>query len=79
MESEKRTLAVFLFIFILLAAGLAGGGYISYRKYEKNFHAQVGQQLSSIAKLKVNSLMSWRKEHLASLEMLYKNSVFAGW
>ena len=74
---EKRTLAVFLFIFILLAAGLAGGGYISYRKYEKNFHAQVGRQLSSIAKLKVNSLMSWRKEHLAGAEMLYKNSVFA--
>jgi PAS domain S-box-containing protein len=76
-KKEKRTLAVYLSIFILLAAGIALAGYISYRGFEQQFRAQAGRQLSSIAELKVNELVDWRRGMLADAEMLYQNHAFA--
>jgi signal transduction histidine kinase len=82
-QLEKRAWAVFALIFILLASGIAAVGYISYRNFEKSFHAQAEQQLTSIAKLKVYELSGWRKERLGDAEILCKNPVFAalvkGW
>jgi PAS domain S-box-containing protein len=74
---EKRTLTIFIFIFVLLTAGIAIGGYLSYRNYEAQFRAQAEHQLSSIAELKVNELVNWRKEQLADAELLHQNPVFA--
>lgn len=82
-QREKRGRAAFIFIFILLAIGIAATGYFSYRNFEKQFRAQAERQLTSIAKLKVDTLSGWRKERLGDAEILYKNPVFAalvkGW
>ncbi|MBN2003283.1 MAG: PAS domain S-box protein [Anaerolineae bacterium] len=73
----QRSLAVFLLIFAMMAAGIATGGYLSYRGYERRFRTQVESQLSSIAALKVDELQDWRRERLGNAEILHKNPVFS--
>jgi PAS domain S-box-containing protein len=74
---EKRTLVIYIFIFVLLVAGISAGGTLSYRNFEQQFRTQAEHQLSSIAKLKVNELVNWQKERMANAEMLHQNPVFA--
>jgi PAS domain-containing protein len=74
---EKRSLAFFMFIFVVLAAGIAAIGYLSYQNYERQFRSQVENQLSSIATLKENGLQSWRQERLADAESIYRNPSFS--
>jgi PAS domain S-box-containing protein len=71
-----RSLAVFLLIFFLMAAGIATLGYLSYQDYERRFRAQVESQLSSIAELKVNELEDWRNERMVDAEIFYQNPAF---
>jgi PAS domain S-box-containing protein len=73
----RRSLAVFLLIFVLTAAGIAAVGYLSYQNYERQFRAQVENQLSSIAELKVDELQDWRYERLADAGLLYQDSAFS--
>ncbi|MGD0037857.1 MAG: hypothetical protein ABSC53_11270, partial [Bacteroidota bacterium] len=73
---NPQTGYVFLLIFILLSVGIVTGGYFAYRNYEKNYRAGVEQQLSAIAKLKVNQLVQWRKERLGDGQIFYKNDMF---
>jgi PAS domain S-box-containing protein len=76
-EKEKRTLTIYSFIFFLLAAGISISGTISYRNFEQQFRVQAGLQLSSIAELKMNELVDWRRGRLADANMLYQNHAFA--
>jgi PAS domain S-box-containing protein len=72
-----RSLAVFVLIFVLMAASLTSIAYVSYRNYEGQFRRQVESQLSSIAELKRGELQSWRQERLADAEILYRNPAFS--
>ena len=74
---EKRTLFIYLFIFLLLAVALIVGGYQSYRNFEKQILAQEENQLLAVADLKVKGLVSWRAERMADAEMLHQNAAFA--
>jgi hypothetical protein len=74
---NSRTGYVFLLIFILLAAGIATGGYFVYQNYEKNYRAEIQNQLSAVAELKVSQLVQWRKERLGDANVFYKNDVFS--
>ncbi len=75
--NEKRSLAVFIFTFILFASGFAASGYLAYRNYEKQFRFQVERQLSAIAELKVNELDDMRKGWLEDANVLYRNPAFS--
>ncbi len=70
---QKRSLVIFFIIFLLFLAGLATTSYLTYQNYETKFRAQAEQQLSSIAELKVNELIDWRKERMANAEVLHHN------
>jgi PAS domain S-box-containing protein len=74
---KHQTGYVFLLIFILLATGIITSGYFTYRNYEKNYRAEVEQQLSAIADLKVDQLVQWRKERLGDGQVFYKNDLFS--
>ena len=76
-HKEKRTLFIFILIFILLVIGIAVSAYLSYRNFEHQFRLQTEHQLSAIAKLKVSELVNWRRERLSDAEMLRQNPVFA--
>ncbi len=47
---------VLVFIFLLVAAGIVAAGYFYYRSYERGYRAEVENQLSAIADLKVSEL-----------------------
>jgi hypothetical protein len=72
----QRSLAAFLFIFLLHATGIAAVGYLSFQNYERRFRAQVESQLSAITDLKVNELEDWRNERRADAGVFYRNPVF---
>ena len=74
---ESRSLAVFLFIFILFATGIVAVGYISYRGYASQFRAQVESQLATTGELKVSQLENWRSERTGDAEILRDTPAFA--
>ena len=75
-NNNPRTGYVFLLIFILLSVGIVTGGYFVYRNYEKNYRAEVEQQLSAIAELKVDDLALWRTERLGDANNIYQERLF---
>ena len=74
---DPKTGYVFFIIFILLASGIVTGGYFAYQNYEKNYRAEIEQQLSAIADLKVDQIKVWRKERLGDGQVFYKNVMFS--
>lgn len=76
-KKEKRTLFVFLFIFILMAAGISAIGYVSYLNFSEQFRDQAGAQLLIVADLKTKDIVNWRRERLSDGQMLHENLVFA--
>ena len=75
--SDSHTGFAFLAVFLVLAAGLIATGAFYFRNYALQFRAQVEQQLSAIADLKVNGLVRWRQERLGDAKTLYKNPAFS--
>jgi hypothetical protein len=75
--AEKRSLALFLFIFVLLVTGIATTAALYYRNYEQQYRGQVERQISAIAELKMNELVRWRQERLGDAAVLYKNPAFS--
>jgi PAS domain S-box-containing protein len=74
--AERRTGFSFLFIFLVLAAGILATGVFYYRSFEHRFRTQIEQQLSAVAELKANELMQWRAERLGDAESLFNNAAF---
>jgi PAS domain S-box-containing protein len=81
MENYKQpgylTGYIFLLIFVLLAAGIATGAYFAYKNYEKKYRFESESQLSTVAKLKVDQLIQWRKERLGDGQVFFKNDLFS--
>jgi PAS domain S-box-containing protein len=73
---SKRSLALFALVFVIMSAGIAATGYISFQNYEQQFRRQAETNLSSIASLKINELQAWRKERIADAQLIYKNPAF---
>ena len=76
-RDNSRAAFAFVLILLLLAAGIVASGYIYYRSYEERYRAGVELQLSSLAKLKVEELVQWRKERLGDATIFLNNSAFS--
>lgn len=74
---ERRSLYATFLIFFILAFGIFTGGYLFYRNYERKFRGGIENQLSSIANLKVDQIVQWRKERLEDAAIFFKNSNFS--
>ena len=74
---EKRSLAVFSFIFILFATGIAAASYLTYQDYEEYLRAQVESQLAAVSSLKVSELQDWRNGSLEDASLFYQNDNFS--
>jgi PAS domain S-box-containing protein len=68
----------FILVFVLLSAGIVIAGFLYYRHYEMHHREQVERQLTAIADLKVDGIVSWRKERLGDAALLYRNRQFTG-
>ncbi|MEI8078795.1 MAG: PAS domain-containing protein, partial [bacterium] len=66
-----------LLVFVFLAAGIIGVGYIYYRHLERAYDREVGRKLSAVAELKVADLVQWRQERLMDGAVFFKNQSFS--
>jgi PAS domain S-box-containing protein len=76
-RTDRNAGYALILTFTLMVAGIAVTGYIHYRNYERHFRAEIENELSSIAKLKVGELTQWRKERLGDGAVLFKNATFS--
>jgi diguanylate cyclase (GGDEF)-like protein/PAS domain S-box-containing protein len=76
-KKEKQPVYVLILIFIVLSAGIAAAGYLSYRNYANQYRVEVERQLSAIAGLKVGELAHWRKERIGNAAVFYGNKAFS--
>lgn len=75
-ESPPRVIFTFLLIFFFLGAGIVIAGFLTYRSHEQNHTVTVERQLATIAELKINELMQYRKERKANASLLLGNPSF---
>ncbi len=76
-KDNDRTPAVYIFIFFLLATGIAASGYLFYHNYETEFRDQAAQEIATIAQLKADGLTDWRNERLGDASFLFHNTAFS--
>jgi PAS domain S-box-containing protein len=76
-STGRRTGLGFMLVFAFMAAGILATGDLYYRNYERNYRAEAERQLSSIADLKVNELVQYRKERLGDANTFYNNPAFS--
>jgi hypothetical protein len=77
VKEERRVAYPLVLIFALIAAGIVTSGYFYYRNYERHFRAEAESQLSTVAELKVNELVQYRKERLWDADTLFNNATFS--
>jgi PAS domain S-box-containing protein len=76
---DARSLAIFILIFSLMVTGILASGFLSYRDYASRFRAQIENNLTSIARLKVDEIKLWRQARMGDAEILYNNPVLSLW
>jgi PAS domain S-box-containing protein len=75
--SEERGLPLRLaMVYLFLVLGTLSTGYLYYRFFEQKFKSGIERQLLSIADLKVNQLVHFRRERIDDAEMLFRNTSF---
>ncbi len=73
-----RSQAVFLLIFILAVSGIAAFGNMVYQRNFKKFLEQTESQMASVARLKMEELVDWRRDRLADTKVFDRNPAFSG-
>lgn len=71
--NSKKTANLLLFIFIILTLLLCVGGNVLYRYQKNNITIEKHNELDAISKLKVDQIVSWRKERLKNARSIYNN------
>jgi len=77
LDGGFGTAFVFVLIFAIAVAGVVTVGYGYYRNYERNFLSATELQLATIADLKANQLVQYRKERLGDANVFYNNFAFS--
>ena len=78
IDAQTRRASRFIvLVFVLMTIGLVSAGGVYFRSNVKQHRAEMELQLATIADLKVNELLSWRKELFGDAALLYGNPVFA--
>lgn len=68
---------VLIVVFIFLVAGIISAGYFFHTNHQRQYLAEVEEQLMAIADLKMGELVLWREERLADAGIFYGNAAFA--
>lgn len=76
-ENQQKFPLSLLFIFLLLAAGIAIAGALYYHGEKQQLRHEVEERLSTVADLKVKQIVEWRRERLADATMIKENIFIA--
>ncbi len=74
-SSRRPSPIAWLAVFLLLAGGVAGGGYVYQRRQGDDFRAEVAQRLSAVAELKVAEVTRWRRELIGNAMLVSSSPV----
>jgi PAS domain S-box-containing protein len=74
---EKRSLAFYLLMVVLVVAMISAAGFINYSHFKGTYLNQEKDELTSITNLKITQLVDWRKERLADAETLMNNAALS--
>ena len=73
-ETVRQRFPLYLLvIFLLLATGIGVLGYLYYVHQKKDLWRQTGDNLWSIADLKIQQIANWRSERLGDVEVIYSS------
>jgi hypothetical protein len=75
-KKENRTLIYFNLIFVLFAILIIIAGILYYKSNERQFRAEIENQLTAIADLKVSQIVLWQSERLADGNIFLNNDAF---
>ena len=75
---KNRGGIVFVLIFIVVIVVILVDCHFTYVTYEQTYRVEAEHGLSSIAELKANQLMQYRKERLEDASILFKNDALSG-
>jgi PAS domain S-box-containing protein len=71
------TIGWVLLVFVLLIGGIGTAGYLYYRHQQELIHREVQNELSAVADLKRDQIVSWRNERLADATFVSRDVLFA--
>ncbi len=74
---KRRSGAIYLLIFIFLAAGIVATGLLIYGNYKSRFRAEIESDLTAIVKQKASDLDNWRRGRMNDALLFYRNDVFS--
>ena len=73
----SRTGIALVLTLCLLVIGIISLVILYYQTHERRFLNEVEQQLTTVANLKADDLVQWRRERMGDAAVLYKNSAFS--
>jgi PAS domain S-box-containing protein len=76
-NKEKRVFYSYLAIFLISGVFIAFAGYQYHKNFKKHFKANIENQLSIIADLKVGEIEHWLEERRGDADVMFKNEVFS--
>jgi PAS domain S-box-containing protein len=76
-NKEKRIIYSYLAIFLIIGVFIAFGGYQYHKNFKKHFKANIENQLTIIADLKVSEIEHWLEEQRGNATALFKNKAFS--
>jgi PAS domain S-box-containing protein len=77
IDTGARSRYLLVLVFVILAAGIFGGGLLYYRDYERRYQVEVESQLSTVADLKVGQLVQWRADRSGDASVFLHNPTFS--
>jgi two-component system sensor histidine kinase/response regulator len=73
---KKRSGAVYVLTFIVLAVIIITAGLLLYRNYRAQFRSEAELNLATIVEMKVNELANWRRGRMNDALVFFQNRVF---
>ncbi|MEK6572171.1 MAG: PAS domain S-box protein, partial [Bacteroidota bacterium] len=80
MDSQLKSRNIprhLILVFILLAVGIGGAGYLYYENQKKHIKEDKWNELSGIADLKVSQIINWRKERAGDAAVFFEDPIVA--
>ena len=76
-KSEYRRGYSLIIIFLIMTIGIITVGSLYYKHYVHVYLLKEEQELQTITELKVNNLSQYRRDRLADISIVFKNSTFS--
>ena len=75
--NKSKSFFFFLIVYGVLVICILVGGYFYYKNLEKRYSFEIQNQLTSIATLKIEELVEWKKERIGDASVFVSNKIIS--